>query len=123
MVGGLMKKNLTREEKRAIALSEGREYLYIACPLCSQNRILQRGGIISGSKGKSGRASFSSFDFDGSEGKFFIQVRKNAGGRGGGFWLDDSQSLTFAEAKESPEYQEILEEIKEQCKKILKELE
>ena len=111
-----------REERREKAIEEGQEFVYISCPLCSMNRILTKGGIIASKKGKFGQVSFSSFDFDGSKGKYFIQIRKNAGGRGGGFHLDESNSLTWKQAKKLPEYKEILKEIKEQCKKILEEL-
>ena len=110
-----------KEERKQRALSEGKAYTYISCPLCAMNRILSKGGIIASKKGKSGKVSFSSFDFDGKE-KFFIQIRKNAGGRGGGFYLDKTESITWKEAKELLEYKEILQEIKEQAKKILKEL-
>ena len=121
-------KKITKEEKKAErkarALGEGEEYIYISCPCCGFNRILEKIGASSHYTGKkSGRVSFSSFDFDGSKGKFFIQVRKNAGGRGGGFHLDRSQSITWEEAKKMPEYKEIFDEIKIQANRILKELE
>lgn len=111
-----------QEERKQKALNEGIEYTYVSCPLCAMNRILSKGGIVASKKGKIGRVSFSNFDFSGENGKFFIQIRKNAGGKGGGFWLDESKSLTWREAKKLPEYKEMFEEIKRQCEKILEEI-
>ncbi|MDO8623106.1 MAG: hypothetical protein Q7R52_02575 [archaeon] len=113
---------MTNIDYKTRAMTEGKSYFYISCPMCSMNRVLHLGGMLSGEKGKSGRSSFSNFDFEGVNGKFFIQVRKSAGGKGSGFYLDESQSLTWNDAIKNSEYADVLHEIKETCEKILKDL-
>ena len=104
------------------AMTEGKTYYYVSCPLCCMNRSLKLGGLLSSQKGKSGYSSFSNFNFDGTQGKFFIQARKSTGGKGSGFYLSDENSIKWRNAIKNPEYADIFQEIKETCEKILKEL-
>lgn len=110
-------KILSPSQRKDRALSQGSEFHYVICPMCSMNRILNKSGIIASRKGKSGTASFSNYNFG-----IFIQSRRNAGGRGGGFYLDEGSSISWEDAKSMPEYQDLFEEIKNQCKRILEEL-
>jgi len=116
-----IKKRLTeaeREELRQRALSEGREYKFTVCLLCGLNRALSKTGVKAEKKGKIvPRVSFGNFDL---ENAFFIQARKGGLGKSCGFWLDETNSLTLEQAKESKEYDDLFEQIKKQCQAILK---
>jgi len=101
---------LSREEKRAIVMSQGTEALYMACPMCSMNRSLK--------KYLNGEVSFTDTDL----GTFKVLVTRVGGGLGSGFFRMDEKSYTLYEMKAMPEYQELLEQLKEQARKILEVL-
>jgi len=101
---------LSREEKKAIVTAQGTEALYMACPMCSMNRSLR--------KYLDGELRFTDTDL----GIFKVLVTRVGGGLGSGFFRLDEKSYTLEEMKGMPEYQDILQQIKEQARKILEEL-
>lgn len=102
---------LTKEQKREIVLGEGgKETLYLACPLCGFNRALK--------KYSEGKIKLTNIDFD----RFFVVVTRKGGGLGSGFFRIDEKSFKLKELKDMPEYQSLLDQIREQAKKILKVL-
>ncbi len=92
----------TREQ----VLATGTKIEFIVCPLCSKNRKLTR------YKGEQVR--FDSYDFD----RPIIQIRYG-GGRGSGFWMNEAESLTIQQIIDDPTYEDILNQIREQCTLIL----
>jgi len=102
-----LRKNETRDEKRVRVLSEGTPVRFVVCPLCGLNRVLDKRG--------KGRVRWDAVDLDTA---LILQVRCG-GGRGSGFYLDESRSLTLGEMSESPEYDAIVEEIRRQAQSIL----
>lgn len=110
------KQDLSREERRSKALSEGASILFFKCPMCGMNRPLHR------TKKSDGTLTRLSFGKDGWENDYILQTRRG-GGKGSGFFLDPEGSLNLKEVRESGEYDDVLKQIKEQCKKILEELE
>ena len=101
---------LSREEKKAIVMGQGTEALYMACPMCSMNRSLK--------KYLNGEIRFTDTDL----GTFKVLVTRIGGGLGSGFFRMDEKSYTLDEMKAMPEYQDILQQIKEQAQNILEAL-
>ncbi len=99
------------DQKREEVLATGTEVRYMVCPLCGMNKSLK--------KYLSGQIAFTNIDF----GRMHIVQVRRGGGRGRGFYLDRDSSLLISEIKDDPEYQAILQQIIEQCKNILRELE
>ena len=97
------------KEKKEIVIREGTKSIFCACPCCGLNKKLHKKD-----KGK------IKFDID-LDRLFFIQARYSYG-RASGWFTNDDESLTLEQAKEMPEYQDLIEQIRMQCKKILKEL-
>ena len=81
---------------------------YFVCPLCARNRPLK-------SKTK-GQIKWDYVDLNTAP---ILQVRDDTGGRGSGFPLIESKTLT--EILEDPEYREILEGLKTQLIRLLKD--
>jgi hypothetical protein len=98
----------TKEEKRKKAIEYGVPRAYIVCPLCGMNRVLE--------KIEKGRIRFGNFDLERS---FFVQIRYSTGGRASGFWLNENESKRFSDVANSPEFRDLLAQIKNQCKAIL----
>ena len=102
---------LSKDEKRSMVLSEGAtEVHYWACPMCGCNRPLR--------KYESGEVSMTNIDLN----RFHVLVTRVGGGLGSGFFRIDEKSLTLPELVDGAEYQELLEQMKEQGEKILKAL-
>ena len=101
---------LSYEDKKSKVISEGTEVLYVACPMCGMNKSLKRY--------RDGRAGMTSIDF----GRFHVIVTRVGGGRGSGFYRIDEKSYLLGEIKDMPEYQDIVQEIKDQAQNILNEL-
>ena len=102
---------MTSEEKRALVLMEGTRIKQFVCPLCGLNRVIE--------KRDKGRIRFDHVDLMNG---LLLQERA-CGGRNSGFYLDRDSSLTLPEVTSIPEYQDLLDQIKDQCRAILKVLE
>ena len=94
-----------------MVIANGTEVRYIACTLCGSNKTLK--------SYEEGRVNFTDIDPK----SFFVLMTRVGGGLGSGFYRVDEKCISIPELKGIPEYQEILEQIKEQCNKILSELE
>ena len=101
---------MTREEKRELVISEGKDSLYIACPLCGFNRPV--------GKYDTGAVKFSNMDLD----VFHFLVTRCGGGLGSGFFKVPERSHILQEVKQMPEYNYLIEDMKLQLKKILEVL-
>ena len=84
------------------------EIQYLTCPMCGMNKPLR--------KYVEGDLKLTDIDV---ETLSFIQIREG-GGRGSGFRRIGG--LTIDEVKQMPEYQELLEQLREQCNKIIESL-
>ena len=104
-------KNKTPSEKKAMVLAEGTEVRFLVCPMCGMSKSLN--------KYLSGQYAFTNINFNRMH---IIQVRRG-GGKGSGFYKDESRSLLLDDVKNDPQYADIFEQIKRQCRRILKELE
>jgi ssDNA-binding Zn-finger/Zn-ribbon topoisomerase 1 len=102
-------RELTKEERKKKAIEEGIARTYIVCPLCGLNRVLE--------KWEKGKIKFGNFDLEKS---FFVQVRYSTGGRASGFWLNENESKRISEIANNEEFRDLLIQIKNQCKAILK---
>lgn len=102
-----MNGEITREERRQRTLRQGTSRLYVTCPLCGLNRVLD--------KHEKGRIRFGNFDLKSS---FFIQNRVG-GGYGSGFWLNAANSLRISEIVNDTSFRDLLVQIKKQCTNIL----
>ncbi|MDP2671997.1 MAG: hypothetical protein Q8O68_00620 [Candidatus Daviesbacteria bacterium] len=104
---------MDKEERRNRALRGGKKYEYFVCPLCFLNRPTHRIG--------KGRSNFDSFD---PKTNHFVQIRKGVGGQGmGGFYTDESSSLTLHQALKDDAYSSVIQEIHGQCKKLMEFIE
>lgn len=102
---------LTREQKKLVVMRDGgSEVMYFSCPLCGFNRPLN--------KYLSGDVKFINIDLD----RFNVLVTRVGGGLGSGFFRVDEKSFLLREVKQMPEYRELLDQLKEQCTKILEVL-
>lgn len=97
--------------RRRQALAEGTPTDYIVCPLCGHNRPVNV-------KNK-GRIHFDSVDLSGG---FILLIRKG-GGRIRGWFTDETESQTLPQLKKNPKYADIVDQILEQCRKIVEALE
>lgn len=100
-----------KENRKEIALKEGKPFVYVTCPLCGLNRILH--------KHEKGRIRFGNFDL---KKGYFIQVRYVRGGRGSGFWLNPEESLTLKDAIPLQEYRDLLLQIKKRSQELVRVL-
>lgn len=100
----------SKSQKKRRVIAEGTKMENIVCPMCCQNRVLN--------KSDKGRVRFDQLDFN----RYILQVRYTCGG-GSGFYMNESESKTFDEIKNDPEYSDLIEQIKQTCFKILKRLE
>ena len=103
-------RDLTKEERQSIALSEGTEVHFVTCPLCGFSR--PAGKYLDGS------IAFTNIDLD----RMHVLSVRRGGGRGIGFFRVDESSLLLGELKEVVEYQEVIGQIREQARKVLKAL-
>ena len=88
----------TYENRREEALAFGTRVLYITCPLCGRNRVLNP-------------HEREQTRFEVKPDFFLIQVRYG-GGKRSGFFLNKEESLSIAEVKE--QYPDLYENLKEQ---------
>lgn len=108
---------MTKSEKLRYAMSLGHRTEQVVCPVCSRNRVLYLTSRKSIEKGKEGRVSFSSADFD----RIHLMVTYAIPRQG--FHVNPSESMSFREMISSDEYSDIIGEIYEQCGKIRKVIE
>jgi len=80
---------------------------YVNCPLCSLNQVMD--------KKSKGLVDYRKWDIK-SE---FIQIRDVAGGRGSGFPKVDSLTLHDAVLSGNPDYDQVLQRLKEQLLTVL----
>lgn len=104
-------KNKSEAEKKAMILAKGTPVRFLACPMCGMSKSLN--------KYLDGVYAFTNINFNRMH---IVQVRKG-GGKGSGFYKDVASSLLIDEVKDNPEFATIIDQIKRQCKRILKELE
>ncbi len=95
-----------------LPISAGVPVTYVVCPVCSQNRVLERTSDKSAAKDKLGFAEWDNWDPETSP---IIQIRVG-GGRGSGF--KHNTMITWKEAEESGLYNEHLEEIRKQLRAL-----
>ena len=81
---------------------------YFVCPLCARNRVI-----------KSKDKGYIRWDYVDLHAAPILQVRDDTGGRGSGFPLLESKTL--AEISGDPNYAEILEGMKAQLVRLLKD--
>jgi len=98
------------------------EALFLSCPVCGMSRKLDKSGRWAKLRNKEidivkGRAHFGAFDLDDS---YLLQVRDCSGSRGHGFPVIGG--YTLEQAKNMPEYAELIAELKAACQNILARL-
>ena len=106
------------------------EVIYITCPLCGMNRVLEKTGASAIAKGYTitdikGRIRFDHMDLAKAS---IVQVRERAEGaepkrrmrRGGGSGFVFKSGLTLEQVKDNPDYQDLIEQLKLTANKILK---
>ena len=95
------------EERKRIALTEGKRFEYLACPLCGYNRPIY--------KHLKGKVRFGVPEL-----KYIVQVRYGGGrteqGKSIGMFLSEEESIRFDELKEKAP--EIYENLREEVKKL-----
>lgn len=100
--------NLSKDQKRATVVSEGYSRIeQMSCPVCGWSKVIDT---------KAGRIRYDKVDLENGE---VLQVRY-AGGRGSGFFKDQSQSKSLTQIKSDPQYADLIDQIRNQCKAILK---
>lgn len=103
------------------------EYIvYITCPLCGMNRVLEKKGSRALLEGKhvtavKGRIRFDHVDLDNA---YIVQYRKRPSGsppgrRGGGSGFELQAGLTLKDMLMKIEFRDLANQIFEQSKKIL----
>ena len=108
------------------------EIIYIVCPLCGMNRVLEKKASSALARGKEipaikGRIRFDQVDL---ENGIIVQVRERAVGkeetkrrrRGGGSGFTVKGGVTLEEMKSRPEYADLLNQIMESAQKIIDKL-
>ncbi len=109
-----------------------KEIVYIVCPLCGLNRVLEKKGTQAEKRGKLGKVGRISFDKLDPETAPFVDIREAPGGKvkvdaprgtigkgkapGKGFHR--VASLTLAESAGYPAYRDLVEQLKTQIKVI-----
>ena len=83
---------------------------YIVCPTCGRNRVME-----TKKKGKIGWPNDINL-----ETTLLLQVREG-GGRGSGFHLVEDESLTLPEMIEDGGYEDVLEGMKQQLLRVIKQ--
>jgi hypothetical protein len=81
---------------------------YIVCPLCGRNRVI-----------KSKDKGYIRWDYVDLKSAPLLQVRDDTGGRGSGFPLVASKTL--AEISQDPAYSQVIEGMKQQLIRLVKE--
>ncbi len=101
---------------------------YVVCPLCAFNKVLISKKRLE--KGKSEKLEWPSLDLDNA---FILQIREGGGKKGGtgakgrgkapgsGFKLVPEESLTLAEMMESGDYDDVLDQMKEQLLNVVRQ--
>lgn len=105
------------------------EIIYIACPLCGMNRVLEKKGTGAIARGLTireikGRVRFDHIDLAAAP---IVQVREREEGpepkrrlrRGGGSGFVFKEGLTLNEIKDNAEYQDLINQIKSTAGRIL----
>ncbi|MBA7469150.1 hypothetical protein ES707_04416 [subsurface metagenome] len=109
------------------------EVIFIACPWCGMNRVLEKTGAGAIARGLTitdikGRIRFDHMDL----GKaIIVQIRERAPGpetrkrlrRGGGTGFPLVGGLTLQEMKDSPDYTDLIEQMKATATEVLSILE
>lgn len=108
------------------------EIIYISCPLCGMNRVLDKTGSSAIARGFTitdikGRIRFDHMDLNNAA---IVQVRESLTGkdpkkrmrRGGGRGFVFKSGLTLQEMKTNPEYSDLIEQMKSTASKILEVL-
>lgn len=106
------------------------EVIYITCPLCGMNRVLEKTGAGAIARGITieeikGRIRFDHMELGSAP---IVQIRERAEGkekvkrmrRGGGPGFVFKRGLTLEEMKREPEYADLLEQIQLTAHRILK---
>ena len=109
------------------------EILYVCCPMCGMSRVLEKKGSVAIARGEpiqeiKGRIRFDHMDMDKAN---IIQFRERRRGkeseprlgRGGGSGFQLVGGLTLAELRDSPEYEDLREQMLDTAHKIIKILE
>lgn len=104
------------------------EVIYIVCPLCGMNRVLEKTGASAITRGLTvkevkGRIRFDHIDFE----RYIVQVRERSTGpeakkrlrRGGGTGFVLKDGLTLAEMKDDMTYSDLIQQIRHSCQAIL----
>ena len=111
------------------------EILYICCPLCGMNRVLEKKGSSAMGRGMTikptdikGRIRFDHMDLENAN---IVQVRERRPGpeekrrmqRGGGPGFTLVEGHTLSELRDKPEYADLKEQMLSTARKIIKILE
>ena len=109
------------------------EIIYIVCPLCGLNRVLEKTGSAAIGRGLTikeikGRIRFDQMDLEKAN---IVQVRERRRGpedeprmrRGGGTGFTLAGGFTLAEMKDKPEYADLKEQMVETARAIIRTLE
>lgn len=103
-------KGMSKEAKRRDVISDNlSEIEQFSCPLCGWSRVIET---------RKGRIRFDKVDLQNGE---VFQIRY-AGGRGSGFYKDPTKSRSLIDIKNDPELKDLISQIKNKCKEILKVL-
>lgn len=93
----------------------------VKCPLCGWHHPLTRTGIMRLQRGQTADQLKGDFLFlTGEPGELTLISVRECKGRGKG--LPQIESITLAQAKDDPEYQELIESLRNQTYKILQNL-
>jgi len=106
------------------------EVIYVTCPLCGLNRVLDKKGSSAIARGLTiskvkGRIRFDQVDLDKAA---IVQIRERKTGpeprkrlrRGGGSGFAFKQGMTLKEMKDNPDYADLIRQLKSSCQNILK---
>lgn len=109
------------------------EVIYIMCPMCLMNRVLDKKGSVAIARGLTiseikGRIRFDQIDLNEAP---IVQVRERKEGserarrmrRGGGTGFVFKRGLTLDEMKDDPKYQDLIKQMKTTAGEILRRLE
>ena len=95
------------EEKKAESILKGREFYYFKCPVCGFTRDVN--------KYKTGMVNLKNINLKTYQ---IYQIRKGGIGHGGGFHRVSGKTLE--EMTKEAEFQDFIQQVREQCKKVLK---